>query len=121
MCVLFAFDWDCKMKINKGKEYGLILCLLCVLADIYAQEIVEIPLIRAAARGPCCAECPGGSQHCIEQFLQGMLTDPCTVTICTRLATEIIDGDSETGLDLNTFSVNDSLSSIDLELGSVRS
>ncbi len=91
-----------------------IVYLLHMVVALHSQEIVN-----ATANGPCCAECPGGSQNCIEQFLQGIFAEPCTVTICKRLALEIIDGDSETGLDLNTISGIVEVSFIDLELGSV--
>ena len=100
----------------------LVICLLYFVDALHAQEIVQIPVTTAVAQGPCCAECSGGLKNCIELFLQGFSTEPCTMIICNFSAPEVIDGNSETGLDLNAIiAINGDvvgMSSIDLELGS---
>ncbi len=99
----------------------LVVCLLYLVDALHAQEIVQIPVTTAVSQGPCCAECSGGLKDCAEQFLQGVSTEPCSVTVCTFSAPEVIDGNPETGLDLNAINGDIiGISSIDLELGSVR-
>ena len=96
--------------------------LVSIISAIQGQEAVEVLLTTAQVKGPCCAECPGGLRNCVELFLQGNRTEPCTVTLCEFTVTDITDRDPETGLDLNTITDDETevISSIELDLGSVR-
>ena len=100
----------------------LSVFLVTIISAIQGQEVVEVAVATALVKGPCCAECPGGLQNCVDQLLQGNRTEPCTVTLCEFTVTDIIDRDPATGLDLSTITDDETevISSIELELGSVR-